>query len=39
LHYREYPAHIPANAATIQAVLLLGLAMTGAYLIAAQAGL
>ena len=39
LHYREYPAHIPANAATIQAVLLLGVAMTGAYLIAAQAGL
>src|SRR6266571_2992722 len=39
LHYREYPAHIPANAATIQAVLLLGVAMTAAYLVAAQAGL
>src|SRR5438552_2125326 len=39
LHYREYPAHIPANAATIQAVLLLGVAMTAAYLVAAQTGL
>ncbi len=38
-HYREYPAHIPANAGTIQAVLLLGAAMTAAYLIAAVAGL
>src|SRR5437660_512808 len=33
VHYREYPAHIPANAGTIQAVLLLGIAMTVAYLI------
>ena len=38
-HYREYPAHIPANAGTIQAVLLLGAAMTIAYLIAAVANL
>src|SRR5438128_10302668 len=35
IHYREYPAHIPANAGTIQAVLLLGIAMTLAYLISA----
>src|SRR5205807_1764818 len=35
IHYREYPAHIPANAGTIQAVLLLGIAMTVAYLISA----
>jgi 1,4-dihydroxy-2-naphthoate octaprenyltransferase len=33
-HYRDYPAHIPANAGTIQAVLLFGVAMTVAYLIA-----
>ena len=38
-HYREYPAHIPANAGTIQAVLLLGTAMTLAYLISAAANL
>jgi 1,4-dihydroxy-2-naphthoate octaprenyltransferase len=38
-HYREYPAHIVANAATIQAVLLLGIAMTLAYLISAAANL
>ncbi|HEX9340969.1 MAG TPA: prenyltransferase [Thermoplasmata archaeon] len=38
-HYREYPAHIPANAATIQAVLLLGAGMTAGYLIAAVANL
>ena len=38
-HYREYPAHIPANAGTIQAVLLLGAGMTLAYLIAAVANL
>jgi 1,4-dihydroxy-2-naphthoate octaprenyltransferase len=38
-HYREYPAHLPANAATIQAVLLLGVAMTLAYLISAVANL
>ena len=38
-HYREYPAHIPANAGTIQAVLLLGVAMTLAYLISAAANL
>ena len=35
VHYREYPAHIPANAGTIQAVLFLGIAMTVAYLISA----
>ena len=35
VHYQEYPAHIPANAGTIQAVLLLGIAMTLAYLISA----
>jgi 1,4-dihydroxy-2-naphthoate polyprenyltransferase len=34
-HYREYPAHIPANAGTIQAVLLFGVAMTIAYLVSA----
>jgi 1,4-dihydroxy-2-naphthoate octaprenyltransferase len=34
-HYREYPAHIPANAGTIQAVRLLGIGMTVAYLISA----
>src|SRR5881396_2586089 len=33
-HYREYPAHIAANAGTIQAVLLLGAGMTAAYVIA-----
>jgi 1,4-dihydroxy-2-naphthoate octaprenyltransferase len=33
-HYREFPAHIPANAGTIQAVLLLGVSMTLAYIIA-----
>src|SRR5205823_6671229 len=38
-HYREYPAHIPANAGTIQAILLLGVAMTLAYLISAAANL
>jgi 1,4-dihydroxy-2-naphthoate octaprenyltransferase len=38
-HYREYPAHIPANAATIQAVLLLGIGMTVAYLISASLNL
>src|SRR5207249_9655753 len=27
VHYREYPAHIPANAGTIQAVLFLGIAI------------
>lgn len=32
-HYREFPAHIPANAGTIQAVLLLGAALTVAYLL------
>src|SRR2546428_9751958 len=32
--YREYPAHIAANAGTIQAVLLLGAGMTAAYVIA-----
>jgi 1,4-dihydroxy-2-naphthoate polyprenyltransferase len=34
-HYREYPAHIPANAGTIQTVLLFGVAMTIAYLVSA----
>ena len=38
-HYREYPAHIPANAGTIQAVLLLGVSMTLAYLISGAANL
>src|SRR5207249_8318704 len=38
-HYREYPGHIPAKAGTIQAVLLLGAAMTLAYLICAAANL
>lgn len=38
-HYREYPAHIRANAGTIQAVLLLGTGMTVAYLLAAAANL
>ncbi len=33
-HFREYPAHIRANAATIQAVLLLGAGMTAGYIIA-----
>src|SRR2546427_8492875 len=33
-YYREYPAHIAANAGTIQAVLLLGAGMTAAYVIA-----
>src|SRR5207247_8618923 len=32
-HFREYPAHIRANAATIQAVLLLGAGMTAGYLL------
>ncbi len=35
VHFREYPAHIPANAGTIQAVLLLGGGMTVGYMIAA----
>jgi hypothetical protein len=38
-HYREYPAHIAANAGTIQAVLLLGAGMTAAYVIAAASAL
>src|SRR2546429_55454 len=38
-HYREYPAHIRANAGTIQAVLLLGGAMTLAYVISGVANL
>ena len=33
-HYREYPAHIPANAGTILAVLLLGAGLTAAYALA-----
>src|SRR6266545_3629386 len=33
-HFREYPAHIRANAATIQAVLLLGAGMTAGYVLA-----
>lgn len=33
-YYREYPAHLPANAGTIQAVLLLGASLTAAYAIA-----
>ena len=33
-HFREYPAHIRANAATIQAVLLLGAGMTAGYILA-----
>src|SRR6266704_367562 len=33
-HFREYPAHIRANAATIQAVLLLGAGMTAGYIVA-----
>src|SRR2546425_1022168 len=33
-HFREDPAHIRANAATIQAVLLLGAGMTAGYLLA-----
>ncbi len=37
--YREYPAHIRANAGTVQAVFLLGAAMAIAYLIAAVANL
>ncbi len=32
-YYREYPRHMPANAGTIQAVLLLGIGLTAAYLI------
>ncbi len=38
-HFREYPAHIPANAGTIQAVLLLGVGMTVGYVVAGIAGL
>ncbi len=38
-HYREYPAHIAANAGTIQAVLLLGAGMTAAYVIAGSTAL
>src|SRR6266511_1976026 len=38
-HFREYPAHIPANAATIQAVLLLGAGMTAGYILARAANL
>ena len=38
-HYREYPAHIRANVGTIQAVLLLGGAMTLAYVISGVANL
>ncbi|HYM40077.1 MAG TPA: prenyltransferase [Thermoplasmata archaeon] len=30
-YYREYPRHMPANAGTIQAVLLLGIGLTAAY--------
>src|SRR6266516_4610332 len=33
-HFLEYPAHIRANAATIQAVLLLGAGMTAGYILA-----
>jgi 1,4-dihydroxy-2-naphthoate octaprenyltransferase len=33
VHYREFPAHIPANAGTIQAVLLLGASLTVAYVV------
>src|SRR5437870_11581347 len=33
-YYPEHPAHIAANAGTIQAVLLLGAGMTAAYVIA-----
>jgi len=32
-YYREYPKHMPANAGTIQAVLLLGVGLTLAYLL------
>lgn len=32
-HFREFPAHVPANAGTIQAVLILGVAMTAGYLL------
>jgi len=38
-HFREYPAHIRANAATIQAVLLLGAGMTAGYILARAANL
>ncbi len=38
-HFREYPAHIRANAGTIQGVLFLGAGMTAGYLIAAVANL
>ncbi len=34
-YYREYPKHMPANAGTIQAVLLLGAGLTVAYLLLA----
>jgi len=32
-YYREYPRHMPANAGTIQAVLLLGVGLTVAYVL------
>jgi 1,4-dihydroxy-2-naphthoate octaprenyltransferase len=32
-YYREYPRHMPANAGTIQAVVLLGIGLTAAYLL------
>jgi len=38
-HFREYPAHIRANSATIQAVLLLGAGMTAGYILARAANL
>ena len=33
VYYREYPRHMPANAGTIQAVLVLGIALTLGYLL------
>lgn len=32
-HFRDFPAHIPANAGTIQAVLILGAAMIASYIL------
>lgn len=34
-YFREYPRHMPANAGTIQGVLLLGVGLTAAYLLVA----
>lgn len=33
VYYREYPRHMPANAGTIQAVLLLGIGLSVAYVL------